>query len=370
MDNIVDIIRLIRTTNVGDITFFELVKNFGSAKRSLEYIEATGGSFSKKSFTVCSKEAAEQEINECKKLGIEIITYQDFRYPVLLHQIEGKPPVLFAKGNLELLQGTTLAVVGSRNASLNGVSVASKLVKQISDLNIVIVSGMAMGIDACAHKSSLDKGTIAFLGCGINVIFPKENKDIYNQIEKKGLLLSTFPVHSAPVMSNFPRRNNYIAGISLGTLVIEAKLPSGSLLTAQSAMNYSREVFAVPGNPNDPNSQGCNKLIKEGAILVESVHDMLEIINKWRSDMQTLREEQSKLYIDFVNPLDENKFKEVEQIKKLVKPLLSYTPVSIDLLKQEFENNSNIISLLILEMELLGEIERVAGNKIKLTNSI
>lgn len=370
MDTVVDIIRLIRTTNVGDITFFELIKNFGSVKSSLEYLENTGGSFSKKSFTVCSKDSAEQEIEQCKKLGVEIITYQDFRYPILLQQIEGKPPVLFAKGNLELLQKTSLAVVGSRNASLNGASVATKLVKQISDLDIAIVSGMAMGIDTCAHKASLDKGTIAFLGCGVNIIFPKENKDIYNQIEKKGLLLSTFPINSAPVMSNFPRRNNYIAGISLGTLVVEAKLPSGSLLTAQSAMNYSREVFAVPGNPNDPNSQGCNKLIKEGAILVESVYDMLEIINKWRSDMQTLREEQIKLYTSFANPLKESEFKEVAEIKKLIAPLLSYTPVSIDLLKQEFENHSNIISLLILEMELHGEIERVAGNKIKLTNSI
>lgn len=372
-DNVVDILRLIRTPNIGDITFFELIKQFGSAANAVanlpNFIGRTWGRRTKKPFNLCPKDVVEKEIELCQNLGIHIITYQDSNYPLLLKKIDSKPPVIFAKGNLKLLNKLSIAVVGSRKASLNGAAFTYKIVKELTEMNIIILSGMALGIDTCAHKVALSTGTIAFLGSGINVPFPLQNKELYHNIIKQGLVLSAVPVNGSPIAINFPKRNNYMAGMSMGTLIIEARLDSGSLITANCALNFGREVFAVPGNPNDLHSQGCNKLIKEGAILVEDIQDMASYINNWRNNLQDFKEEQYLIqHNNLVTNLDEAAMKELEQLTEQLLPLLSFTPISIDIVKHQF-NNHPLIPLAILELEILGTIERLPGNKIKLTNN-
>ena len=217
--------------------------------------------------------------------GNALVTLADATYPRMLLEITDPPPLLYARGRVELLQRSALAVVGSRNATAQGAANSESFAKALSASGLTIVSGLALGIDAAAHRGGLagPGSTIAVLGTGIDVIYPRSNTALAAQIAERGLLLSEFPLGTGALASNFPRRNRLISGLAQGCLVVEAALASGSLITARSAAEQGREVFAIPGSIHSPVSKGCHALIKSGAKLVESAEDVLAELGGFRA---------------------------------------------------------------------------------------
>jgi len=272
----IDILRLIRSENVGPKTFFNLIKFFGSVTRALENVEdfsVKGGR--SKPIKVYSKDSALKELKELEKNNSYLITYKDLNYSELLLQIPDFPPVLSCKCNISLLNHEKIiAIVGARNSSVNGKAFAAKLSKDLVKAGYVTVSGLARGIDSAVHSSSLGN-TIAVIAGGIDHIYPPENKALYEEIAKNGLLLAELPIGFKPLSQHFPQRNRIISGLALATIVIETGMKSGSLITANFALEQNRDVFAVPGFPLDPRCMGSNQLIKNGAYLFESVEDIL-----------------------------------------------------------------------------------------------
>jgi DNA processing protein len=222
-------------------------------------------------------EEAQQELERAAKAGCEIVCYSDARYPELLRQIFDPPVVLYCRGNLDLLSAPAVAVVGARKPTPYGLAVAGRLASDLATRGLVIVSGLARGIDTAAHNGALESGrTIAVLGCGADICYPSENKRLKARIEAEGLVLSEFPIGSFAAPQNFPIRNRLISGLSLGVLVVEAAQYSGSLITARLALEQDREVFCVPGNITNKFSWGPNTLIKQGSKLVMEWRDVMD----------------------------------------------------------------------------------------------
>lgn len=221
---------------------------------------------------------AQAEAKRLKQLNIHVITYTDTHYPPLLKEIYDPPFLLYVKGEIEVLHTPCVAIVGTRRASFYGMKTATRLAQGLAEAGITVVSGLARGIDTAAHKGALQaRGkTIAILGCGLDIVYPPENKKIYAEIMQQGAIISEFPLGTPPVARNFPVRNRIISGLSLGVIVVEAALKSGSLITARLALEQGREVFAVPGQIDTFHSKGTHSLIKQGAKLVETIADVLE----------------------------------------------------------------------------------------------
>jgi DNA processing protein len=223
--------------------------------------------------------AAAKELAQVQQAGCELLNWGDPEYPRLLREIYDPPPLLYVKGKKELLNKHSVSVVGARRPTPYGNQMAEKLARDLAERDLVIVSGMARGIDSCAHRGALAArhgGTIGVLGCGVDVVYPKENKKIFAEIEQRGVLISEFPMGTFPAPQNFPIRNRVIAGMSLGVIVVEGAEYSGSLITARLGMEFGREVYGVPGNVTQPSSFGPNQLIKQGAKLVMSWEDVIE----------------------------------------------------------------------------------------------
>ncbi|MEM1140131.1 MAG: DNA-processing protein DprA, partial [Pseudomonadota bacterium] len=250
-------LRLIRTRHVGPITYHELLDTYGSAFQAIDTLPdlaRRGGS--RTALTLHSKTQAEDEIADLKRLGGSLLCHDQGAYPALLKAIDPPPPLLFARGRMSLLREPMLAMVGARNASTNGRRFASRLAAGLGEAGFVIASGLARGIDAAAHRGALPTGTVAVLGGGLDQIYPPENTDLYGEIAATGVVLSERPLGHVGRAQDFPRRNRIISGMALGTLVVEAALRSGSLITARFAGEQGREVFAVPGSPLDERCRG------------------------------------------------------------------------------------------------------------------
>ena len=276
----IDWIQLINTENIGAVSFANYLKKYGSAAAALKALPQE---------KLFSREEAEYELEKAKKMGITILCRFDATYPEALTHLHDAPPVLYVKGRLDILNHPNMvSIVGARNASINGRKTASRIAFDLTQNDIVVVSGMARGIDSAAHKGAMyaknQQGpTIAVLGCGVDVIYPKENADLYEQICTQGAIVSEFLIGTEPQSTYFPRRNRLVAGLSAGTLVVEASLNSGSLITAKLALEQGKEVFAVPCSPVEGRGAGCNQLIREGANLVESAEDILEVLHFTRA---------------------------------------------------------------------------------------
>jgi DNA processing protein len=226
-----------------------------------------------------SLSAASKELAQVQAAGCHLVNWDEPNYPQRLREIYDPPPLLYVRGNVELLGRHAISVVGSRRPTPYGNQMAQRLAKDLAKCGLVIASGLARGIDSCAHKGALssDTGaTIGVLGCGIDVVYPKENKKIFEEITRRGAIITEFPMGTFPAPQNFPIRNRIIAGMSLGVLVVEGAQYSGSLITARLAMEFGREVYGVPGNATQPSSFGPNQLIKQGAKLVTSWEDVIE----------------------------------------------------------------------------------------------
>ena len=274
-DDAVARLRLIRTDSIGPITYRQLLARFGSAAAALAALAALpdlarrGG----RARAITPPAEAEAELAALDQIGATMIFIGTPAYPALLAALDTAPPVLAARGDVGLLDRPAVAIVGARNASAAGVRLARALASDLAAQDLVVVSGLARGIDAAAHQGALADGTIAVVAGGVDVVYPPENAALMTEIAEKGLILAEQKPGVAPQARHFPRRNRVIAGLAAGTLVVEGAPKSGSLITARIAAEAGREVMAIPGSPLDPRAQGCNLLIREGATLVQSAAD-------------------------------------------------------------------------------------------------
>lgn len=360
---LISYIQLINTNSIGPVNFKKIVSHYGSVDRALQELSKTKEIF--------SKAKAEEELMISELKHVKILTIDDEDYPYNLKQIESAPPIIYALGNVELLKNDNmLAVVGARNASLSACRLAKDLSADIAKHGINIVSGMARGIDGAAHEGALSVqgGTIAVLGTGIDVIYPKENTKIYESLIENGLILSEYPFHTRPQASNFPRRNRIVSGLSKGVLVIEAGLQSGSLITAHQALEQGRDVYAVPGAPYDGRSAGCNQLLKEGAFVVESANDVLENFNFTQAEFVLHKRKEPAVLDLFEYSLDNQKnnsdiSKQNNEHEKLLS-LISEGGNEIDEVIHHIDLPAEDVLTMIMELELDGKLIRLPGNKI------
>jgi DNA processing protein len=360
-------LRLSRSENIGKSTFFRLIDIFGSAQKALEHLPefaANGGL--KRKIKICSLDEAELEIANSTKFGAEIITFFDEEYPSLLKKIPDPSPILTIKGAAEFLNKTSVAIVGPRNASFNGMNFAKKIALELGQHSIITVSGLARGIDSAVHQGSILSGTIAVIAGGIDHIYPKENHNLYDSISQRGLLVSENAFGAPPKGGNFVQRNRIISGLSLATIVVEAGLQSGSLITARYAVEQGREVFAIPGSPFDPRCHGTNRLIKDGAKMLESVEDVLSELPQLKSRLHkpnTLREPDNKAFIEpnikMPNDL------EISQIQQEIFSRLSFVPIEIEDIICELQAPTRLVNIALVQLELADKIEVSFGKVIK-----
>lgn len=292
-------------------------------------------------------ESLEKDIKWLEGAGHYLIPFSDNRYPRLLKEISDPPPALFVRGNPEILNSTQLGIVGSRNPSPAGMENARVFAGKMAQLGITVTSGLATGIDYCAHLGALDESgsTIAVFGSGLDLVYPRHHTDIADRIAVNGALISEFITGTPPVAGNFPRRNRIISGLSAGVLVVEAAKKSGSLITAHHALEQGREVFAIPGSIHNPLARGCHYLIKQGAKLVESCTDILEELEFFT---QQTAIQPCKIESVSLSQLDDD--------HKLLLKHVPHDPVSIDKLVEMTGLTVAVVSSMLLTMELKGVI--------------
>lgn len=357
------LIRLIRSENIGLKTFYSLLELYKTPTKSLEKAEEMAAR-GKKKIRICSASDVYEELENCEKYGAKIITKLDDEYPDQLAQITDAPPLLTILGNPQILAKQSIAIVGARNATANGCRFAYKIAESLGQKNYVVTSGLARGIDTAAHKGSVSTGTTAILAGGVDYIYPPENKKLYqNIVNNDGAIVAELPFGAAPKAQHFPQRNRIISGLSLGTVVVEAATRSGSLITARYALEHGREVFAVPGSPLDSRAEGPNKLIKEGAVLIESAEDIIH--NLENPSAPRLNEGMFEDNIeDFpIEDLPEPSENDLDSARSEIKSLLGPTPVAIDELISQSGLPANLVQISLLELELDGLLTRHPGNK-------
>ncbi len=356
-------LRLIRSDRIGPIIYRQLLSRFGSAGAALEALPdlaRRGGR--QRPLRICSQADAERELAAWEALGTRLIALGEPEYPVPLAAVEDAPPLLGTLGDPALLQRPSVGVVGARNASANGRRLASELAAGLGAAGFVVTSGLARGIDAAAHRGALESGTIAAVAGGVDVVYPQENRDLQQAIAGGGLIVSEMPPGTKPQARHFPRRNRLISGLSLGVLVVEAALRSGSLITARMALEQGREVFAVPGSPLDPRARGSNDLIRQGATLVESADDVNEVLSGLLSRPLAARQPDARSPIPPENP----PVSEVDSARGHLEELLGPQAVTVDELIRQCQLSPPVATMALLEMELAGRIERHPGNRVAL----
>lgn len=361
-----DWLRLIRCENVGPVTFKQLLRRYGSAGEALEHLpELARKGGRTRAIRVPSLKEVKGEVARIAELGAQLIAMCEPDYPPLLRQIEDAPPLLIVKGNAALTRRPSVALVGARAASINGLRMAEKMAQELSAQGWLVVSGLARGIDGAAHRGALagGGGTVAVIAGGIDIHYPPEHAGLQDLIAEAGLLVSEAPPGSEPIARNFPRRNRLIAGMSLGTVVIEAGLRSGSLITARLAADHGREVLAVPGSPLDARAKGGNSLIRGGAHLVESAADIIDVLHQLARHV----EETGDDFFADGGPVMENPSPEVlDQAFEMIVAALDPHPVSVDEILRRCQLSSDVVADVIIRLDLAGRIERHPGNRISL----
>jgi DNA processing protein len=355
-------LRLIRTENVGPVTFRQLLNRAGSAEQAiadLPRLAARVGVGAR----VPSISEAEAELAGIEKLGGRLVASGEPGYPSLFDHIAGAPPLVTVIGGERLDLTRTVAIVGARNASAAGQRMTEILARDLGEAGYTVVSGLARGIDAAAHKAALATGTVAVLAGGIDKVYPEENLPLARSIlEQGGMLLTEMPLGWAPRAQDFPRRNRLVSGLSLGVVVVEAAKRSGSLITARLALEQNREVFAVPGSPLDPRAEGGNHLIQEGARLVTSARDIIESLAHADPTRTALLEPEwdpviEEGYVD-IDPGNGDRARLLEA--------LSPAPVAVDQLIEAAGLSVGVVQMLLLELDLAGRIEWSSGQLVAL----
>ena len=353
-------LRLIRSDNVGPVTFRELVNHFGGARPALDalpHLAKRGGRG--KQFKICPAAEAEAELEAAERAGSRPVFTIEPGYPALLAACDVPPPMLYIKGRDDLLNKPGVAIVGSRDCSAAGAKLAQMFAHDIAGAGFVIVSGLARGIDRVAHQTALDRGTVAVLAGGIDNIYPPENERLYHDIASRGCLVSELPPGFKPRSQDFPRRNRIISGLSLGVVIVEAAARSGTSVTARFAGEQGREVFAVPGHPLDPRAEGTNKLLKDGATIATSAEDVLEVL---RPQLATagLSERSFPAALDApMAELDTGQPTEPSQpALEQVLLALGPAPVDIDTLARVTGLPLRTVRIALVELDLAGSLSR------------
>lgn len=347
-------LRLARTERVGPVAFAQLLRRFGSAARALEALPGlarnAGAAATPPPADVVAAEMARGE-----RIGARLIVFGDVDYPAALAAVDPPPPVLWTRGDAALMARPCIAVVGARVASAGGLRIARGLAQQLGESGRVVTSGLARGVDAAAHQGALPTGTVAVLGGGVDDVYPPDNARLYDQIVEQGCVVSESPVGARAQARDFPRRNRIISGLSLGVVVVEAELRSGSLITARLAGEQGRDVFAVPGSPLDPRSRGPNELLRQGAILCEGLEDIERALPLDGPGRRLFHLEEPDAGFDpGADPSD-------ARLVERVAALLSPTPAPRDELARALGAPIGAVAAALLELSLAGRAELSPG---------
>jgi DNA processing protein len=371
-----DWLRLARTENIGGAIFDQLLRRYQSAAAALDALPSL---VKRGNAPVIPPLAAvERELDQIERHGAHLIAACEAAYPPLLRQIDSAPPVLTVIGRPELLSQPSVAIVGSRNASLNGQRFAAGIAADLGKAGMVIVSGLARGIDGKAHEASLATGTIAVLAGGADVIYPLQHRALYQQMAEAGAIVSERPWGAEPMGKMFPRRNRIISGLSLGVVVVEAARRSGTLITAQRALEQNREIFAVPGFPADPRSSGTNQLIREGAVLTETADDVLEVIRpllslppERRIEPRAAAEKITDLFSASARDEETSEIIDISEEAEapsepaeIILSALGSAPTAVDELIRNCNLSAQTVTTILTELELEGRISRLPGNRV------
>jgi DNA processing protein len=363
-------IRLLRSPNVGPVSYAQLLRRFGggiAALAALPDLASRGGG----RYSVTPVARIEAEVLAVRRAGARYLFHDSPEYPPLLRQADGAPPILIARGDAALASRPTVALVGARNASAAAMKLARIYATELAAKGFVVVSGLARGIDGAAHMGALagaaeGGGTIGVIAGGIDVTYPPEHADLQQQIAIEGLLLTEQLPGTEPLARHFPARNRIIAGLAIGTVVVEAAPRSGSLITARLAGEIGREVMAVPGSPLDARSQGCNQLIRDGATLVQSADDVIEVLSDFHGAPHLRLRETFVAALEMEGATDEaaNDAGSVD-----IAGLLTTAPVGVDDLIRLSGGSPGAVQMALLELELAGRLARHAGGRVSLESS-
>ena len=355
-------IRLLRSPNIGPVSYRQLLRRFGSAVEALAALPdlaARGGG----GYRVASEDRVSAEIAAVRQAGARYLFHDSPEYPALLAALDSAPPIMTCRGDLALAARPAVAVVGARNASAAAVKLARTFSGELAEAGFVVVSGLARGIDGAAHRAALAQGatgggTIGVIASGIDIAYPPEHAELQEEVACGGLLLAEQPPRTEPLARHFPSRNRIIAGLALGTLVVEAAPKSGSLITARLAGEAGREVMAVPGSPLEPRAQGCNQLIREGAMLVQSAADVIELLSAFDGQPRSTFREQAAEF----DPLPDD----LGHAPADVAGLLTTAPIGVDELIRQCGEGAAAVQLALLELELAGRLVRHAAGRVSL----
>jgi DNA processing protein len=353
-------LRLARTQNVGPVTFAQLISRFGSATASLAELPRLSKRGGGEPLRPPSDADAQEELEKLHKIGGRVIASVEPEFPPGLAAVDPPPPVISVLGHAALLSREMVGIVGARNASALGRKLAERLAAELGQAGFVIASGLARGIDTAAHEGSLAAGTCAVVAGGIDIIYPPENAALYENIKAQGAIISEMPLGQSPQARHFPRRNRLISGLSRGVVVVEASEGSGSLITANYALEQNREIFAVPGSPLDPRAKGTNRLIREGATLTETAEDVIAVLRPMLGG--NFREPD---HGSGGSPLDDRVLDaEADRVRGVIESALGPAPVDVDELIRFCKAPAAAVLTVILELELAGRLARHSGNRV------
>ncbi|MGF7153090.1 DNA-processing protein DprA [Novosphingobium gossypii] len=353
-------IRLLRSPNVGPVTYRHLLARFGDARRALEALPDLGGKTGR-AYVPAPEHRVQAEIAAARKAGARYLFHDSPDYPPLLAQAEGAPPILTYRGDTALAARPCVAMVGARNASAAAIRLAREFAHDLAGQGWSVVSGLARGIDGAAHRGALATGaTIGVIASGIDVTYPPEHADLQEEVAQSGLLLAEQPPGTEPLARHFPTRNRIIAGLAAGTVVVEAAPRSGSLITARLAGEMGRHVMAVPGSPLDARAHGCNQLIRDGAILVQSPADIIEMLSDFAGNPSFPFVPQQSA------PMPSGNHADPAQGSAQVHAMLTTAPVAVDELIRQAGGGTAAVHLALMELELDGRLVRHAGGRVSL----
>jgi DNA processing protein len=356
IEDLVDRLRLLRTPGIGPVTYRQLIARFGTPAAALAAVPDLARRGGGKAPALRTVAEAEREITRVEKFGARFLALGQGLYPRLLAETEDAPPLLIVKGDLNLLDRQAVAIVGARNSSAAACRFARGLAHDLGQHDLSVVSGLARGIDSAAHDGSLSSGTVGVIAGGIDIFYPPENEERQKAIYERGLVVAEMPPGTEPRARHFPYRNRIIAGMSSGTVVVEAAPKSGSLITARLAAEAGREVMAVPGSPLDPRAQGCNQLIRDGATLIQNAADVIEAIRPFESRVRSAPDEYQP----------EPESMNVDDALDIVEELLGPSPVPVDEIIRLSGAPSGAVQMALLELDLAGRLDRHAGNRVSL----
>jgi DNA processing protein len=351
-------IRLLRSPNIGPVSYAQLLGRFGSAEQALAALPDLAGRGGG-AYRPAPTARIEEEVAAVRRAGARYLFQDGVGYPPLLRELESAPPILIVRGDTSIAARPCVAIVGARNASAAAVKLARDFAAALAEAGLAVVSGLARGIDGAAHRGALNGpgGTIGVIASGIDIAYPPEHAELQEQVAQHGLLIAEQPPGTEPLARHFPSRNRIIAGLAAGTVVVEAAPRSGSLITARLAGEAGREVMAIPGSPLEPRSQGCNQLIRDGAVLVQSAEDVIELVEGFAgTPRSTFRESAADFTFadaDNAGPAD-------------IEGLPTRAPVGVDELIRQSGESTAAVHLALLDLELAGRLTRHAGARVSL----